>query len=280
MSCIRRMGAVFHHDFFPSWKGMSADIYQARSFYSAGVKTASLVRDGVFKAVFGDPNNPQKLISFLEAVQPKEEASKIVKIEFQDPYFPAYSPGEKDIFVDLICKTWDDKGKGPQIHVVEMQRAEQEGYVKRWDFYASRCYTNELLKAKTYDQLLKVHVTALMTHPSKYPSDYYRLVGQKSGQLIEESRVLSLLSLHEINPGISEEDSMLKKWCHLIKFSGTASLNSEILCKDPILAQAIDDLIEIKKQGKDLTTRTRTSRGMPWQLIQHQVKQKISDPKK
>ena len=253
-----------------------------RSYHSPSQKMASFVRDGIFKAVFSDQKNPKKLMSFLESLQDCSigPLRKIERVEFQNPYFPAYSPGEKDVYVDVICKVWYQNEDKPEIHVIEMQRAEQEGYVKRWDFYASRCYTNELLKAKKYDQLLKVHVVALMSFDMKYPSDTYSLVGKNSGVTIDESRSLTLISLADISPEIIESDSLKKKWCHLIKYSGTSHLNRFILAKDPILSEAMQDLSQLHQTEKNLKTPSRISKGMPWHLTQRLIQSKIDNRNK
>jgi predicted transposase/invertase (TIGR01784 family) len=230
---------------------------------------APFVKDGIFKAVFLDKQSPRKLMSFLEAIENDGVDSaprKIERVEFQDSYFPAYSPGEKDIYVE----------PNPTIYVLEMQQAEQEGYVKRWDFYASRCYTNELLKAKKYDQLLKVHVIALMSFPTKYPSDTYCLVGKNTGKTIEESRTLSLLSLADLSVDLTEADCMKKKWCHLIKYSGSERINLPILKKDPILSEAIDDLYKLSSQ-KSSKLQSRVSKGMPWHLTQRMIQDRIGN---
>lgn len=240
---------------------------------------APFVKDGIFKAVFLDKQNPLKLMSFLEAIENEgtdRPIRKIERIEFQDSYFPAYSPGEKDIYVDIICKAWTQGEPNPTIYVLEMQQAEQEGYVKRWDFYASRCYTNELLKAKKYDQLLKVHVIALMSFPTKYPSDTYCLVGKNTGKTIEESRTLSLLSLADLSEDLSEADSMKKKWCHLIKYSGSDRVKLPILKQDPILSEAIDNLYKLSSH-KSPKLQSRVSKGMPWHLTQRMIQDRIGN---
>lgn len=252
---------------------------QKRYYQVPSSMMAPFVRDGIFKAVFLDKNDPSKLISFLEAIKNdgnQNQDKKIERIEFQDSYFPAYSPGEKDVYVDIICKAWIQGETDPTIYIIEMQQVEQEGYVKRWDFYASRCYTNELLKAKKYDQLLKVHVIALMSFPTKYPSDTYCLVGKNTGKTIEESRTLSLLSLADLSHDLSESDSMKKKWCHLIKFSGTPQIQLAVLKKNPTLAKAVDDLFKLFSQMSP-KLQSRVSKGMPWHLTQRMIQNRIAN---
>ena len=109
---------------------------QKRSIATLSNKTARLTQDGVFKTLFQDAANPSKLIHFLSAIAPEK---KIRKLEFQDSYFPAYSRGEKDIYVDIVCKIWEENQTNPEIFVIEMQQADKKGVFKRWDFYASRC---------------------------------------------------------------------------------------------------------------------------------------------
>ncbi|HSX13573.1 MAG TPA: PD-(D/E)XK nuclease family transposase [Chlamydiales bacterium] len=229
-----------------------------------------LVRDGVFKRLFWDVHNPKKIIHFLHSVRPlSDSARKIEKIEFQNPYFPAYSRGEKDIYVDVICRSTDVEGKNPEIHIIEMQQVENEGYMKRWDFYASRCYSMELNRCKKYDQLIKIHVVAVMNHPCKYPNDLYQLTGKSSGVRVPETRELTILSLSDLNSTLVHEDTDSKKWSHLIKFSGRPELQEEVLSKDPVFFQAISDL---RSMGKVDPLPARESKGKPWKLLYRDIK--------
>lgn len=249
-------------------------LWQSYRSFSQRDKMSSLVKDGVFKALFFDEKDPSKLIHFLQAVRPEVPGKRIERIEFQNPYFPAYSPGEKDIFVDVICKSFDEDGKNPEIHVVEMQQVENEGFIKRWEFYASRCFTMELLKTKTYENLVKVNVVAVMSHPCKYPNDHYKLVGQSTGVPIKESRELTILSLHDLSPDLSDEDTASKKWSHLIKFSGTPNLQEKVLSNHPIFSKAMEDLKSMRKTDVP-PLKERISRGKPWKLLHRQIQGKL-----
>ncbi len=250
--------------------------YQWRS-YSESVKTVSLLKDGVFKSIFGNQNNTKPLKSFLESVCSVRD---IGSIQHQDPYFPAFSAGEKDIYMDVVCKSWDEKGEDPQLHVMEMQQVENEGYVKRWEFYASRCFTHELQKAKTYDKLIPTHVVALMVHPCKYPDDNYTLVGSNHGVRIHESRTITLLSLNNIQPNISNEDSLRNKWLHLIRYSGSSMLNTGVMMAHPTLSFVVKELEAIKRENKVFKKAERTSTGAPWHILKRKIKNQITSSNK
>ncbi|MFI5343155.1 MAG: PD-(D/E)XK nuclease family transposase [Chlamydiales bacterium] len=243
-------------------------ICQMRSF-TRKIATVPLIRDGFFKALFHDPSDPKKIISFLNAVKGYEGSEKIQDVVFRDPYFPAFTSKEKTIITDVICESLGEK---PEIHVVEMQQMRHEGYVKRWEFYASRAYSTELIHQGKYDALKKVHVVALMRYPIEFPNDTYRLTGVKSGAVIHETREVSLFSLSQIPSTISRNDSLLAKWLHLIKYSGSADLNEEVLSEDPALFRAVEHAKKLCQTPPPSIVEERRG-GTPWPLLNKKVRE-------
>jgi predicted transposase/invertase (TIGR01784 family) len=217
---------------------------------------AHCLRHGFFKALFHDEKDPEKLISFLNAVNGHDK-KKIERISFRDSFFPGFVEGEKSIFVDIVCETIGDS---PEIYIVEVQKTLNAGYLKRWEFYASQVYATELSMLTRYEHLKKVHLIAVMRHQIDFPNDTYAFTGRKSQKTIDESREISLLSLHAIASTVSFDDSMLSKWLHMIKYFGTGALNTKVLEADPVLARALDHAKQLCKTSQQPVIRARSSR--------------------
>lgn len=234
--------------------------------------SAPLTRDSVFKSLFHDETDPSKLVSFLNAVKNYDKSEEIHQIVFRDPCFPAYTSEEKNIIVDVVCESRDAQGNRPEIHVVEMQQVHVASHVKRWEFYGSRAFTTELIHRGRYADLKKVHVVAITKFPMSYPNDNYVLMGKKFGKAIDEVREVSLLSLSEVSPTLELHDSALAKWLHLIKYSGTELLNTEVLSADPVLCKAVAHLKQLK-QNPPPPIQERKCAGTTWSLLNKKLRE-------
>jgi predicted transposase/invertase (TIGR01784 family) len=226
---------------------------------------ATAKRDGVFKALLEDQ---KKATSFINAVLDSIEAPRITGVVYKDTHFPGFTSTEKDIIADVVCES---QGPKPEIYVIEMQRALQPGYLKRWLYTASRAYSSGLMTSSKYEHLKGVHVIALMEHPIDLTNDTYELTGKKSKAVIDKLFKMSLYSLSSIGHEISREDKILDKWLHFIKYSGTPHLNIEVLSTEPVLLDAIQHARALYLNPPPPIVE-EPSRGTSWKLLNHRIK--------
>ena len=123
-----------------------------------------ILTNGGFKALFGDVNNKEVVMSILNVLLP--ENRKIVDID----YLPTEHQGpvvdvSKEYHYDFMCK--DSSGA---VFIVELQRYEEDDWFKRCVCYASRAYDRQTRKGKNYD-VPPVYLIGLMDvdveHPDK-----------------------------------------------------------------------------------------------------------------
>src|ERR1700730_14720342 len=107
--------------------------------------------DVAFRKIFGTEKNKDILINFLNDVVKFEKGARIKDVSFlktiQDPEIKA----NKTSIVDILCK--DSKGNR---YIVEMQVAQEKGFVKRAQYYASKAYISQMNVKGKYHTLKAV----------------------------------------------------------------------------------------------------------------------------
>src|SRR5262249_2957981 len=125
-----------------------------------------------FRKIFGTEKNKDILIHFLNDVVEFDEGAHIKDVTFlktiQDPEIRAH----KTSIVDILCT--DEKGNR---YIVEMQIAEEKGFAKRAQYYASKAYSSQLKIGGEYHALKAVIFLAIanfIMFPNKksYKSDH------------------------------------------------------------------------------------------------------------
>lgn len=104
-----------------------------------------ILTNGGFKALFGDTNNKEVVISILNVLLP--EHRKIVDIDYlPTEYQGPLADTSKEYHYDFMCR--DSSGA---VFIVELQRYEEDDWFKRCVCYASRAYDRQTRKGQNYD---------------------------------------------------------------------------------------------------------------------------------
>ena len=110
------------------------------------------LNDFIFKKLFGEPENIENLIAFLNAVLYKDEFNKLVYAEIiNDKELTTDNIQDKKGIIDVLAKTSD----GTHINI-EVQLTNQDNMDKRTLFYWSRIYNRGIVKGEDYSNLNKV----------------------------------------------------------------------------------------------------------------------------
>ena len=96
-------------------------------------RKVDLLSNAGFKAVFGDQNNKQVLIDFLNSVLPR--GRKVKDLTYATTEFAGATLENRGVVLDLRCE--DEDGT---TFIVEMQRYRQDHFAERCVMYASRVY--------------------------------------------------------------------------------------------------------------------------------------------
>jgi predicted transposase/invertase (TIGR01784 family) len=122
--------------------------------------------DLTFKRVFGE--NPDLLISFLNAVMPLPPDRHIISIEYLPSDLAPETPTKKYSIVDVRCK---DNHKSQ--FIVEMQVYWTEAFYNRIVFNAGKAYVRQLTKGEQYHLLQPVYTLAILNENFDKKSDKF-----------------------------------------------------------------------------------------------------------
>ncbi len=97
--------------------------------------------DVAFRKIFGSEKNKDILIHFLNDTLTFKERAPIKDVTFLKTIQDPETAAKKTSIVDVLCT--DDKDNR---YIVEMQVAEEKGFIKRAQYYASKAYVSQAFK--------------------------------------------------------------------------------------------------------------------------------------
>ena len=117
---------------------------------------ASVLSDAGFKAVLGDPDNKELLISIINIILDGERI--VHDLEYRNVELGADVTGKKGIRLDLFCR--DEMGAG---FIVEMQKARHnDHFFKRSVYYGARALSLQMKAGKREYDYQPIYVIGLM----------------------------------------------------------------------------------------------------------------------
>lgn len=195
--------------------------------------------DITFKKVFAQ--NPDLMISLLNALLPLKGGQIINKIEYLTPEMIPEMPNAKYSVVDVQCK--DNKN---QKFLVEMQMIWSEEFKSRVLFNASKAYVSQLGKAGSYKLLQPVYSINIVNDifETDLPKDeyfhYYQLVHERHTEKIIKGLHIAFIELPKFKPQNKAEKKMLDLWLRfLTEINGNTKEAPEELMMNPLTKKAV-----------------------------------------
>lgn len=188
-----------------------------------------LLSNGGFKAVFGDVNNKDVVISIINVLLPSHR--KVVDIE----YLPTDQQGpvldlNKEFQYDFMCR--DASGA---VFIVEMQRYHEEYWFKRCVSYASRAYDRQNRRGEDYD-VPPVYLIGLMGTEIEHPEmdlwqnrfvSEYTFREKQSHDLLDETIVIIFAELARFQKTAEECQTEQERMLFLLKNIGSMKIQPE-----------------------------------------------------
>lgn len=199
--------------------------------------------DLVFKMIFGNPNNHEVLIGFLQSVLdiPKEEYDTI---ELVDPNFRIDELGGKLGILDVKLHT-----KSGSVINIEIQVKKASDLKQRILFYVSRMITEQLPEGERYDKIKRVISIMICTDHNliedsvKYHNKYL-LRDNESGSLFTDLLEINILEFKKVP---LKDESVLASWLKFLNTTDKEELDM-ISTKNSALKKAV---CEYKKITSD-----------------------------
>ena len=181
-----------------------------------------ILTNGGFKALFGDVNNKDVVISILNVLLPEHR-----QIAYID-YMPTELQGpvvdqSKEFHYDFMCR--DESGT---FFIVELQKYWEDDWFKRCVSYASRAYDRQNRRGQNYD-VPPVYLIGLMDievgHPDveywkdKYVSEY-TFREKESHDLLAETIVIIFAEMAHFDKKAEECVTETDRMLYVLKFIG------------------------------------------------------------
>ena len=181
-----------------------------------------ILTNGGFKALFGDVNNKDVVISILNVLLPEHR-----QIAYID-YLPTELQGpvvdqSKEFHYDFMCR--DESGT---FFIVELQKYWEDDWFKRCVSYASRAYDRQNRRGKNYD-VPPVYLIGLMDievgHPDveywkdRYVSEY-TFREKESHDLLAETIVIIFAEMAHFDKRAEECVTETDRMLYVLKFIG------------------------------------------------------------
>ena len=199
--------------------------------------------DVAFRKIFGTEKNKDILIHFLNDVVKFGNGARVTDVTFlttiQDPEIKA----KKTSIVDILCK--DEKGNH---YIVEMQVAQEKGFVKRAQYYASKAYISQMNVKGRYHALKAVIFLAIADYvmfPKKKEckSDHV-ILDTKSLENDLKDFSFTFLELPKFKKNIDELSDTTERWFYFFKHAEETSQEDlyKLVEQDKILGRAYEEL--------------------------------------
>jgi predicted transposase/invertase (TIGR01784 family) len=186
--------------------------------------------DFAFKQIFGTEKNKDILIHFLNDILNYRDQERIVDVSFlktvQDPDIAMY----KQSIVDVLCQD----AKGTQF-IVEMQVTKHRGFEKRAQYYASKAYSQQVIKEDDHHKKLAVYAKlkgviflaiadfVMFTEKKNWRSEH-RILDTTTYENDLKDFYFIFLELPKFDKTIDELETIQEKWVYFFKYAHNSSL--------------------------------------------------------
>ncbi|MEG4226456.1 Rpn family recombination-promoting nuclease/putative transposase [Microcoleus sp. N9_B2] len=203
--------------------------------------------DFAFKKIFGDEQNKDILISFLNAIL-YQGNSAIESLEILNPYQPPKIRGVKDTYLDIRAKLNNE-----QTVIIEMQVLNVEGFEKRILYNAAKAYSIQLDTGADYT-LLNPVIALTITDFEMFPNldqIISRFVLKERDFLVDYliyDIELVFVELPKFGKKLEELETLTDKWIYFLKNAKSLEFVPERMGE----VQAIQKAFEVANRA-DLT---------------------------
>ena len=200
--------------------------------------------DFVFKNIFGSPNHPEILISFLNAtLKPKK---KIVSVDINKTDIEKQYIEDKYSRLDVKATTSND-----EIINIEIQLKNENNMIKRSLYYLSKMYEEQLNEKEDYSKLIRTVCINILNFKYLKTENFH--TGYRFKELITNEELTDVMEVHFIEiPKLkdsSDEKDMLVAWTEFLKDPESEKVRGLELSVDEI-RQAKDELIRMSNDKK------------------------------
>lgn len=200
--------------------------------------------DFVFKNIFGSPNHPEILISFLNAtLKPRNSIVSVVikKTDIEKQYIE-----DKYSRLDVKATTSND-----EIINIEIQLKNENNMIKRSLYYLSKMYEEQLNEKEDYSKLARTVCINILNFKYLKTDKFhtgYRFKEIETNEALTDVMEVHFIEIPKLNDNRDEKD-MLVAWTEFLKDPESEKVRGLELSVDEI-RQAKDELIRMSNDKK------------------------------
>ena len=177
-----------------------------------------LLSNSGFKAVFGDRNNKDVVMSVINMLLP--EGKQVKKIRYAPTEYQGQLEKNKEFRYDFMCD-----GEDGSSFIVEVQSNPEEFWFKRCVSYASRVYDRQNRRGKEYD-IPPVFLIGLMGIDVKHKTpelwtdrfvSEYTFREKMTNELLDDTIFIIFAELRRFKKQLHECENDLEKMLYIIK---------------------------------------------------------------
>ena len=221
-------------------------------------KFFGLTNDFLFKAVFGQEGNKKLTICLLNALLKLEGLKQIKEIEILNPFNLQNYKNDKLSLLDTKVK--DATGNS---YNIEMQVRNENNLIKRFSYYLSKLYSNQLQNNEPYNNLKPAIGIAILGYdlfPKSFKIDEQFLFKNKDNSIVlEDIMTMHFIGLTKLSPNKPiKEMTRFEKWVYLLynskKYASKDSKLPSEIESEAGMAEVVDC---VKKSNSDKEMRAR-----------------------
>lgn len=171
-----------------------------------------------FKKVFGNQEDADITISFLNSILELKEGELITEVTIKDvTNFPEIV-GNKMSFVDVSCT--DQTGKK---YIIEIQVIDEGDYIERSQYYASFMLASQLKAGQAYHELIPIVFVGVVSYdllPDPEYISHHTIINSKTGTHSLRHIEFHFIELSKFTKTIDELVTIAEKWVYFIKQAG------------------------------------------------------------
>ena len=194
--------------------------------------------DLAFKKIFGNENQKDILISFLNAVLDLTGRFEIQEIDLLNPYQMPHLVDLKESRLDV--RATDKRGV---TFIIEMQVEPKPFLRQRFSFYVAKAYSSQIEKAVDYPKLHKVIFIGIFDfnefHNEHYLSRHLTLNCETLEQELAEME-FNFIELPKFTKSEEELVTILDKWVYFLKHAEDLEMTPQHAKQTPVLKTAYE----------------------------------------
>ncbi len=201
------------------------------------MRTMRPINDIVFKQLFGQEENKDLLLSFLNAVL--RLPTPLDTITLIDPHLNADQIGDKNSILDVRAKT----KTGEQINI-EVQLVNQKDIEKRTLYYWSKMYEKQLVEGELYKNLKKtitINILNFKYFSTEQLHNTFQLYEKNERFLLVDDLEIHTIELPKLTEEYLESGELLAKWLAFLRVNEETELEEfRMQIQEPMIEKAVN----------------------------------------